>query len=140
MLVPHAYAEICERLRGLARAKGVKLALPEPVFLTASRRGHLPCSLPRRSPLVLGNGDVMACCVPGTKVGNLSEDSIAGIWNGAAMRDFRARVNSDDPPPACDVCPIRRETGNLASFVPGLDEAGRRAFEARCLDAVRTGA
>ena len=35
---------------------------------------------------------------------------------------------------------MRRETGNLASFVPGLDEAGRRDFEARCLEAVRTGA
>ena len=100
MLVPHRYAEICERLRARARAIGVTLTMPEPVFLKASGRRHLPCSVARHTALLLGNGDVMACCIPGTKVGNLAQDSLADIWHGAAMR----------------------------------------AFEARCLDAVRTGA
>jgi MoaA/NifB/PqqE/SkfB family radical SAM enzyme len=140
LLVPHRYAEACERLRTRARAMGVTLTLPEPVFVTAPGRGHVPCSVARHTALFLGNGDVMVCCMPGTKVGNLSQDSLAGIWHGAAMRTFRARVNSDDPPEPCTVCPMRRETGNLASFVPGLGEAARRDFEARCLDAVRTGA
>ena len=140
LLVPHWYAATCERLRARARAMGVLLTLPEPIFLNGTGRGHKPCSIPRTGPQVLGNGDVMVCCMPGTKIGNLSQDSLTGIWNGAAMRAFRARVNSDDPPEPCTVCAMQRELTNLAALVPGLDEAGRRAFEARCLEAVRTGA
>jgi hypothetical protein len=51
------------------------------------------------------------------------------------MQRFRARVNSDHPPEACAVCPMSRLPNNFASYVPGLPEHERQAFERRCREA-----
>jgi radical SAM protein with 4Fe4S-binding SPASM domain len=139
MLEPARYARVYQTLVDRARAKGVNLGLPPPVRVRASRRGHLPCQVPWSTMAVLGNGDVMACCVPGTNVGTLRGSSLEQVWNGEAMREFRRRVNSDQPPEACNVCPMARLTNNGASYVPGLPEAERQAFERRCLEAAARG-
>jgi radical SAM protein with 4Fe4S-binding SPASM domain len=135
MLEPERYARHYSALMEYARVRQVYLVLPPPVRRLASRRTHMPCPYPWESMVVLGNGDVMACCVPGTKVGNLRGSSLEQIWKGDAMRQFRARVNSDDPPDACSVCPMIRLPHNFASYVPGLPEHERQDFERRCLDA-----
>lgn len=47
---------------------------------------------------ILVNGDVVPCCrdPKGVEVmGNLLEQNIDEVWNGARYRDFRARINSD---------------------------------------------
>ena len=81
----------------------------------------------------------MGCCVPGTRVGNVRGSSLEAVWNGAAMHEFRRRVNSDTPPEPCTVCPMQRLENNFASYVPGLSEAERQQFERRCVDAARRG-
>lgn len=131
MLQPARYARAYEELLAKARTKRVTLGLPPPVRARTSRRGHAVCHVPWNTAVVLGNGDVMACCVPGTKVGSLRDNRLEDIWKGEAMRQFRIRVNSDTPPDACSVCPMLRLDHNFASYVPGLTEADRTSFEHR---------
>ena len=141
LLAPHRYAAACERLHARARAMGVTLTLPEPGFATAPGRGHVPCSVARHTALVLGNGDVMVCCMPGTKVGNLSQDSLAGIWHGAADANPSGPASTATirPSPAPSVrCAGTRPTAR-ASFPASTKRRGA-IFQARCLDAARAGA
>jgi radical SAM protein with 4Fe4S-binding SPASM domain len=140
LLEPERYARAYHELIARASAKGVYLGLPLPFPTRPLRRGHVPCAYPWSTAVLLGNGDVMGCCVPGTTVGNLRDTSLEQVWNGTAMREFRRRVNSDTPPEPCTVCPMRRLENNYASYVPGLPEVERQRFERRCLDAARQGA
>jgi radical SAM protein with 4Fe4S-binding SPASM domain len=136
-LQPGRYARAHAALLEYARLRQVDIALPAPVRPRPSRRTHLPCPYPWKTMAVLGNGDVMACCVPGTKVGNLQGSSLEEVWNGQAMRQFRSRVNTADPPDACTVCPMARLPNNYAAYVPGLPEPVRQAFEQHCEAAER---
>jgi radical SAM protein with 4Fe4S-binding SPASM domain len=136
LLEPARYARAYDALMAKAAVRGVNLVLPPPVRARASRREHEPCPYPWSTMVLLGNGDVMGCCVPGTTIGNVRDSSIEAVWNGDAMREFRRRVNSDTPPDACSVCPMRRLDNNFASYVPGLPEHERARFETRCLDAL----
>lgn len=142
LLDPAAYAARWAEIRALAEARGVtdRIRLPDPVSVAAPRRGHRACNFPYEAAVVLGNGDVLACCTPGSKVGNLAGTSLAEIWNGPAYRAFRARVNTADPPAVCDACPFYRFDNNFRSYVPGLSEPARTAFEARCFAARTTDA
>jgi radical SAM protein with 4Fe4S-binding SPASM domain len=135
MLEPERYARTYDRLLEHARGRQVSLVIPPPVRRRTTRRSHQPCRTPWESMVVLGNGELMACCVPGTTVGNLRTSSLEAIWNGENMQAFRTRVNSDNPPDPCRVCPIIRLPHNFASYVPGLPEHERQEFERRCLEA-----
>ncbi len=73
----------------LAESLGVTLAAPRPFDGLGSRSGHRPCPLPWHSAVMLGNGDISACCVPGMKMGNLHENTMEEIWNGPAYRALR---------------------------------------------------
>jgi len=139
MLEPHRYARAFHDYYAYAATKNLPLGLPRPVRTRASNRSHAPCPYPWSTMVLLGNGDVMGCCVPGTKVGNLRESSIEQIWKGEAMREFRRHVNSDTPPDICSVCPMSRVENNFASYVPGLTEPERQAFEQRCVEAAERG-
>jgi radical SAM protein with 4Fe4S-binding SPASM domain len=126
------YTREFARLSAVAERAGVELGMPEPVGDLAPRRAHKPCQMPWQSVTVLGNGDVMACCVPGTKVGSLHTSSLREVWNGSEMRSFRSRVNSDDPPEPCQTCPMMRVTNNYASYAPCLSGDALAEFERRC--------
>jgi MoaA/NifB/PqqE/SkfB family radical SAM enzyme len=137
LLDPARYERAYHELIARATARGVYLGLPLPFPRRPPRRGHTPCRYPWSTAVVLGNGDVMACCVPGTTVGNVRDSSLEAVWNGVAMREFRRKVNSPTPPEPCTVCPMQRFENNYASYVPGLSEPERQAFERRCLEAAR---
>jgi radical SAM protein with 4Fe4S-binding SPASM domain len=50
------------------------------------------CAFPFYSMVIKANGDVVACCVDWnkkTKLGNVASESLADIWNGTVMREFR---------------------------------------------------
>jgi sulfatase maturation enzyme AslB (radical SAM superfamily) len=85
----------------------------------------------------LGNGDVMACCMQGTVVGNLNESSHEEIWNGERMRKFREKVNTSDPPDPCKRCGIYRYDNNFEIYVPGLPEDERKHFVGRVVSIMR---
>jgi radical SAM protein with 4Fe4S-binding SPASM domain len=73
------------------------------------RRG---CDWPWTSAYVTHTGDVQPCCmVMGSEratLGSLSDRSFAEVWQGPAYRDFRSRLESDDPPGVCRGCSLYR--------------------------------
>jgi radical SAM protein with 4Fe4S-binding SPASM domain len=132
MLARDGLPELFEQLRNRANELGVNLRLPPLPEGNTPRRGHRPCTYPWESAVVLGNGDVMACNVPGTVMGNIRSSSLAEVWNSQTFQDFRRRVNSGNPPDPCSNCPMLGHPNSFASHVPGLPEAERRLFELRC--------
>jgi radical SAM protein with 4Fe4S-binding SPASM domain len=122
-----------EAAREHARKKGVVLGAPLPLSKFTPRKGHQPCVAPWGSVVVTGDGDVRACCIPDTVVGNLNEESLEQIWNGERMRAFRAAVNTPNPPGPCGECGIYRHENNFDSYTPGLNRSEREAFVARVL-------
>lgn len=103
--------EIAEQLK-------ITLLIPPEFDDAHEGNGRMPCLEPWRSAVVLGNGDVAACCVPGTVLGNLNETSMQALWQGEAYQQFRRRVNSSDPPPSCRNCPIHRARNNKLGYFP----------------------
>lgn len=73
------------------------------------------CTRPWRSTYVTANGNVLPCCIApfATRdydrivLGNVFEQPIQEIWNGAAYEAFRRAHASDDPPEPCRGCGTR---------------------------------
>jgi radical SAM protein with 4Fe4S-binding SPASM domain len=103
-------------IEALRESLGILVAMPPP-FSGKSRGGRKPCHVPWSSAVVLGNGDVAACCIPGTVMGNLNEASMEEIWNGLRYRRLRNTVNSQSPDPVCATCPAFRHTDNRDSYL-----------------------
>lgn len=136
-LVPVYYNDIARRLHEKARAADVAIMLPEPFRGVVARSGNAPCQFVVGGAFILGNGDIMACCMPGSKMGSLREGTLKEIWNGEKYQSFRMAVNSANPPRICRACPIHRYQNNYRSYAWGLDEKRQIEFEARCLEASR---
>jgi radical SAM protein with 4Fe4S-binding SPASM domain len=115
-----AYAELHEELMSEATRLGVALAIQPPVQRWREGEGdiHAPCEVPWATVAITGNGDVMACCMPGTVMGNLNEQTLDTIWNGKEFADFRMRVNSPNPPASCRNCGMSRVHNNPKAYAP----------------------
>ena len=50
------------------------------------------------------NGDVFPCCYSEHVMGNVLRQSLDEVWNGNEFREYRRRVNTDDPPKECRSC------------------------------------
>jgi radical SAM protein with 4Fe4S-binding SPASM domain len=103
----------------LARSLSIPLLIGEELTAEPNSSGVEPCMIPWSSAVLIANGDVMACCVPGSRMGNLDQQSLEEIWQGHAYRRLRARVNSADPPSLCRNCQFRRSLNSydsVASF------------------------
>jgi len=133
MLDLKRYRDIHAEATAHATARGVVLWMPPPISNMRPRSGHTPCPAPWNTATILGNGDVMACCMPGTVVGNLNRETFESVWNGARMRRFREKVNTDDPPAPCANCGLYRYENNFESYVPGLPKEERERFVQRVL-------
>ncbi|HWL04732.1 MAG TPA: radical SAM protein [Xanthobacteraceae bacterium] len=103
-----------------AQMRGVPLGIPPPFEDKPERFGHTYCRDPWDTAVILGNGDVRACCIPAAELtmGNLHENSMEEIWNGERYMDLRRRVNTPDAPGACRHCPRRRIGNNPGSYLP----------------------
>jgi MoaA/NifB/PqqE/SkfB family radical SAM enzyme len=70
------------------------------------------CSRPLRLAYVTANGNALPCCIaPFTGVeydsivlGNYIRDGVEKVWHGERYDDFRRRLYSPDPHPACANC------------------------------------
>jgi MoaA/NifB/PqqE/SkfB family radical SAM enzyme len=70
------------------------------------------CRRPASLMYITANGNVLPCCFSpfttrdyaGLLLGNAFETSLLEIWNGVAYRRFRAKLQTDSPPEACDRC------------------------------------
>jgi len=115
-----AYAALHEELSAEAARLGVALAMQPPVERWREDDIHAPCEVPWATAAITANGDVMACCVPGTTVGNLNEQSLDEIWHGPEFADFRSRVNTPHPPAPCRNCGMARVHNNRKAYAPAL--------------------
>jgi radical SAM protein with 4Fe4S-binding SPASM domain len=99
--------------RAAAEELGLALRLPHldvrPAPPQPGRRG---CEWPWRSAYVTHRGDVQPCCmVMGSDratLGNLGDATFAEVWQGPAYREFRSRLEGDDPPDVCRGCSLYR--------------------------------
>jgi radical SAM protein with 4Fe4S-binding SPASM domain len=117
----------------LAKSLDIGLGTPPPFNDFPVRRGHLACPEPWRSAVILGNGDVAACCVPGMVMGNLNEESLEEIWNGSKYQRLRETVNTADAPEPCQSCPMYRINENPDSY---LIYSARQKIEASRRNAI----
>jgi len=70
------------------------------------------CRRPHTLMYITANGNVLPCCFSpftardyaGLILGNAFQSPLAEIWQGAAYRRFRAALQSEEPPEACDRC------------------------------------
>lgn len=113
-----AYAALHEELSAEAARLGVALAMQPPVQRWRDHDIHVPCEVPWATAAITGDGNVMACCMPGSVVGNLNEQTLDEIWNGPRFADFRARVNSPNPPAPCRNCGMSRVHNNRRAYAP----------------------
>jgi radical SAM protein with 4Fe4S-binding SPASM domain len=111
-----AYNAARPEILSLREQLGIEATVPPP-FAGAARGGRLVCTVPWNSAVLLGNGDVAACCVPGLVMGNLNENTMQEIWNGPRYQELRATVNSDKPLPPCASCPMFRHADNPDSYL-----------------------
>jgi MoaA/NifB/PqqE/SkfB family radical SAM enzyme len=113
-----AYRVLHEDLQEEAALRGVALHMQPPVRRFHEHDGHMPCNIPWGAAFVLGNGDVMACCVPGSRIGSLKDRTLKDLWHGPEYAAFRTRVNSSDPPEPCRNCPMNRVHDNRKAYAP----------------------
>ncbi len=98
--------------RAVAAALGVTLRLPNavpnprPEGLTGRER----CDWPWRGAYIAFSGEAMPCCMVATpdrvNIGSMTREGVAPVWNGAAYRAFRDRLDSDVPPEICKGCAV----------------------------------
>lgn len=113
------------RVQAIAAAKEAVITLfIDRAFVNhADQEGTSLCKMPWNAAYLLANGDVLACCIPGLKMGNIHRASMEEIWNGEAYQELRRTVNSDERPSACRACPFNRKTNNPLSYMPILASA-----------------
>lgn len=109
------HQDLANRMLDRAQARadeiGLKVALPDR-FGSERRVSTSRCLDPWQVAFVRWDGRVRPCCyAPDADMGNLAEQSFWQIWNGAAYRQLRRRVNSDDPPSFCRLCTAGRLQG-----------------------------
>ena len=90
---------------GLWKRYGKFLLLPPDQLYRRSVK-HTWCYSPWQTVPIGVQGAVTLCdCQPGIHVGNILSQPLMDIWNGKTMSEYRERMLSSDPPPACRACP-----------------------------------
>lgn len=105
------------RAEDVARSLGVKLigsgeALPPADAPGIEQRPWSGCRRPNSLMYITANGNALPCCIaPFTPapyesliLGNADRLSLEEIWNGSQYEEWRARLQSDEPPEACRGC------------------------------------
>ncbi|MDB5073371.1 MAG: radical protein [Candidatus Eremiobacteraeota bacterium] len=109
---PARVAHAFDAARAAAKEHGVALRLPRvtPVEHAPGTPGRSRCDWPWRGPYVAYDGTAMPCCMVATpdraSLGNVVREGVDAVWNGAAYEDFRARLDSDEPPEICKSCSV----------------------------------
>lgn len=92
--------------------RGSSEALPPEQAPEASGRPWSACRRPTSLMYVTANGNVLPCCIaPFTDapysslvLGNTARMSLEEIWNGNKYEEWRAKMQSHEPPQACRAC------------------------------------
>jgi radical SAM protein with 4Fe4S-binding SPASM domain len=91
---------------------GIELRLPRtrPRPHPPGTPGRKRCSWPWTGAYISYQGYAMPCCMVATpdraNFGNVVDKGVVPIWNGDAYEQFRARLDSDEPPEICRSCAV----------------------------------
>ena len=102
--------------RAAAVELGIELRLPRttPRPAPVGTRGRERCDWPWRGAYFSFDGRAMPCCMVATpdrvNFGNAAELGVIPVWEGAAYEEFRARLDSDEPPDICRSCAVYNHT------------------------------
>ncbi len=114
-----AYLKEAEDLaRSLGMTFSASGAASEPGMSLKKSRDNSPWSLCRRPWTLMystANGRALPCCIApfsqhgyeNYTLGDATKQTLREIWNGAAYREFRAALLSDNPSRACANCGLR---------------------------------
>ena len=103
---------VFDQAREIAAAAGLPLRLPRtrPRLHPPGTPGRERCDWPWTGAYVTYDGYLLPCCMVATpdraNLGNLADGTFEELWHGAAYRDFRARLDSDEPPDVCKSCSL----------------------------------
>jgi radical SAM protein with 4Fe4S-binding SPASM domain len=108
--------QVFTETQDMADELGIKLRLPSP-----RPNPHPPgtpgarrCDWPWARSYVSYQGLAMPCCTIGTPdrfhFGNMAEQGVEAVWSGAAYDNFRARLDSEEPPEICRTCSVYHRT------------------------------
>lgn len=81
----------------------------QPLFSEPEKQAMTRCLRPWEHLNVSKDGEVQICCGGSPSLGNMFAQGFARVWNSRKMVEFRARVNTDNPPQACRACTRGRE-------------------------------
>jgi MoaA/NifB/PqqE/SkfB family radical SAM enzyme len=101
-----------DEARAAARTLGVELRLPNASAKPRPEglRGRERCDWPWRGAYVAYSGEAMPCCMVATperlNFGSMIRGGVRAVWESDAYREFRGRLDSDDPPDICKGCAI----------------------------------
>ncbi|HKV84360.1 MAG TPA: radical SAM/SPASM domain-containing protein [Ktedonobacterales bacterium] len=104
---PEVVEQSFDEARTLARALGVDLRLPraQPRPYPPGTSGRQRCDWPWSGAYVSYQGVAMPCCMVSTpdraNLGDMAASGVANVWREADYADFRARLDSADPPDIC---------------------------------------
>lgn len=102
--------------RDRARRLGLRLRLPRPRprAYPPGTPGRERCNWPWSGAYISYDGQAMPCCMVATpdryNFGNMAAQGVAPIWDSAHYQEFRARLDSDEPPEICRSCALYNGT------------------------------
>lgn len=109
---PRRIEQLFREARLLADELSIELRLPRLAVRSypPGTAGRFRCSWPWESAYISYDGRAMPCCMVSTpdrvNFGNVAARGVRPVWNSEAYRAFRARLDSDDPPPICRSCSL----------------------------------
>lgn len=104
--------EVFAATRATAQELSIELRLPRTTVRLhpAGTPGRARCSWPWTGAYVSWQGLAMPCCMISTpdrfQLGNMAEQGVEAVWNGAVFAAFRQQLDSDAPPEICRSCAV----------------------------------
>jgi hypothetical protein len=100
--------------RAKANELGVDLRLPPLTPAEPRRNTGRGCDWPWRGAYLSFRGDAMPCCMVSTpdraNLGSMAQRGVDAVWNGPDYGEFRAALESDEPPAVCRGCALYNGT------------------------------
>lgn len=97
----------------------------------AEMRTRSDCIRPHREMCVLYNGDAVLCCVDWHRVevvGNVFQDGVANVWNGARLQHIRKAFKEGDTQALPEICVNCTESACPTKHRKGLTSFFRNVF------------
>jgi radical SAM protein with 4Fe4S-binding SPASM domain len=110
----HEAEELAANLEIVFVASGATSPRESLLSPDGNRRPWARCRRPMTLAYITANGNVLPCCFspfttrdyPSLILGNVFETPLLKIWGSESYGNFRAALQSDTPPEACDRCGV----------------------------------